>query len=119
MGCGGNRDRTKRPLMCAEALKHSDIVVITTDNPRNEMPEQIISEVNNGTKLVPGSEDRCFSIVDRKEAIKFIISFAKEGDTVLITGKGHETYQMIGNIKIPFDDRNQARNVLSALGYTS
>ena len=119
MGCGGNRDRTKRPLMCAEALKHSDIVVITTDNPRNEIPEQIIREVNNGTKLVPGSEDRCFSIVDRKEAINFIISFAKEGDTVLITGKGHETYQMIGNIKIPFDDRNQARNVLSALGYTS
>jgi len=119
MGCGGDRDRTKRPLMCAEALKHSDIVVITTDNPRNEIPEEIIREVNNGTKLVPGSEDRCFSIVDRKEAIKFIISFAKEGDTILITGKGHETYQMVGNEKIPFDDRNHARIVLSSMGYTS
>ena len=119
MGCGGDRDRTKRPLMCAEALRESDLVVITTDNPRNEHPEDIIREVINGKKLVPDSTDRCISILDRKEAIKFIISHAEEGDTVLITGKGHETYQMIGDKKFPFDDRKEARDTLISLGYKS
>ena len=119
MGCGGDRDRTKRPLMCAEALRESDIVVITTDNPRNEVPEEIIREVSKGKELVPGSEDRCFSIVDRKEAIKFVLSYAEEGDTVLITGKGHETYQMVGEKKFVFDDRNEACAALKSLGYKS
>ncbi|MED5580296.1 MAG: UDP-N-acetylmuramoyl-L-alanyl-D-glutamate--2,6-diaminopimelate ligase [Nitrospinota bacterium] len=117
MGCGGDRDRTKRPLMCAEALRGSDVVVLTTDNPRNEVPEEIIREVSRGKGLVPGSDDRCFEIVDRKEAIQFIISNAKEGDTVLITGKGHETYQMIEEKRFPFDDRDEARFVLESLGY--
>ena len=103
--------------MCAEALKRSDVVVITTDNPRNEVPEEIIREVSRGKELVLGSDDRCFEIVDRKEAIQFIISNAKEGDTVLITGKGHETYQMIGEKRFPFDDRDEARFILESLGY--
>ncbi len=117
MGCGGDRDRKKRPLMAAAALHASDYVVMTSDNPRTEDPESILSEVRAGAALVPASDGRWRSIVDRREAICAIIAAARAGDTVLIAGKGHETYQILGSERAPFDDREEARKALSLAGY--
>ncbi len=113
-GCGGDRDRTKRPLMAQAASKYSDVVIVTSDNPRTEKPDRIIQDILLG---IPGkwtrvhadflnSDIRVYTdIVDRKKAIECALSIAKSGDTVVIAGKGHETYQIIGDRKIPFDDR--------------
>jgi UDP-N-acetylmuramoyl-L-alanyl-D-glutamate--2,6-diaminopimelate ligase len=111
-GCGGDRDRTKRPLMGAVAVRLSDVVVMTSDNPRNEDPVRIIDEIKRG---IPPASDRTaatFTIVDRKEAIQFAIKKAEPGDLVLLAGKGHEQSQTIGNQETPFDEAAIAREAL-------
>jgi len=106
-GAGGDRDRTKRPIMGAIAMKYSDFAVVTSDNPRSEDPEKIISDILEGVKR---AENNTFvTITDRKSAIEYAIANAKEQDVILIAGKGHETYQIIGKEVIHFDDREIAR----------
>lgn len=107
-GCGGDRDRGKRPQMGDVASMLADVVVITSDNPRTEPPQTIITEIESGIRLHAAYA----SIIDRREAITDALAQAREGDTVVIAGKGHETYQEIGTTRIPFDDRNVAREVL-------
>ena len=111
-GCGGDRDRTKRPLMGAVAARLSDIVVMTSDNPRTEDPARIVEEIKRG---VPSASDRAgatFTILDRKEAIQFAIRKAEPGDLVLLAGKGHEQTQAIGSQQLPFDEGAIAREAL-------
>ena len=117
MGCGGDRDRKKRPLMAAAALQASDYVVMTSDNPRTEDPASILREVESGAALAPASDGRWRSVLDRREAIRAIIAEAREGDAVVIAGKGHETYQILGTERMPFDDREEARTALRLAGY--
>jgi UDP-N-acetylmuramoyl-L-alanyl-D-glutamate--2,6-diaminopimelate ligase len=102
-GCGGDRDRLKRPLMARAAEEGSDICILTSDNPRTEDPEQIIADAKKGFLGKAYT-----TIVDRQQAIKTAIMNAKEGDVVLIAGKGHEDYQEIHGVKHPFDDRRWA-----------
>jgi UDP-N-acetylmuramoyl-L-alanyl-D-glutamate--2,6-diaminopimelate ligase len=109
-GCGGERDRTKRPLMGEVAARESDFAVVTSDNPRGEDPLAIIKEIEEGMK---GSSYRVQP--DRREAIRTALAEAREGDTVLIAGKGHETYQTIGTTVHPFDDRTVAKELLYEL----
>ena len=113
-GCGGDRDRTKRPLMGAVAGRLSDLIVITSDNPRSEDPNRILEEVQRG--ITPDtrkdSAQRLLTIVDRRAAITTAIELAKAGDVVLIAGKGHEKYQVIGDRTLPFDDVAVAREAL-------
>ncbi|MCX7816367.1 MAG: UDP-N-acetylmuramoyl-L-alanyl-D-glutamate--2,6-diaminopimelate ligase [Syntrophales bacterium] len=121
-GCGGDRDRGKRPLMGRAALEGSDWIVITSDNPRSEDPLSIIAEIESGIKDLARnvSPERSFDhqgkiysvIPDRREAIELAISQARPGDIVLVAGKGHEDYQIIGDRKIFFDDRVVAREAL-------
>lgn len=106
-GCGGDRDQGKRPLMAAAVSEHSEVSVITSDNPRSEDPEQIIRQAATG---IQGSA--CLSIVDRAEAISQTILNARSGDIVLIAGKGHETYQQFRDETIDFDDRKVASKAL-------
>ncbi|MGF1588092.1 MAG: UDP-N-acetylmuramoyl-L-alanyl-D-glutamate--2,6-diaminopimelate ligase [Pleurocapsa sp.] len=108
-GCGGDRDRTKRPLMGKIAAELADIAVVTSDNPRTENPEQILKDVVAG---IPDSVEPLI-IKDRATAIATAIKNAQPGDGVLIAGKGHEDYQILGTEKIHFDDREQARIALS------
>ncbi|MBC9813684.1 UDP-N-acetylmuramoyl-L-alanyl-D-glutamate--2,6-diaminopimelate ligase [Crocinitomicaceae bacterium CZZ-1] len=106
VGCGGDRDKAKRPEMARIACELSDKVILTSDNPRSEDPNQIIEEMNAG---VPGYHfKKTISVVDRKQAIKTAISMAEKGDIILIAGKGHEKYQEINGIKYDFDDRQIA-----------
>lgn len=122
-GCGGDRDKTKRPLMGAVAARLSDVVVVTSDNPRSEDPEQIIEEIKRGIVLPPdriGPKGQgpkatpCIAIVDRKAAIERAVRDARRGDLVLIAGKGHEKYQVVGDRTLPFDDVEVARAALAA-----
>jgi UDP-N-acetylmuramoyl-L-alanyl-D-glutamate--2,6-diaminopimelate ligase len=112
-GCGGDRDRTKRPLMGAVAARLSDVVVITSDNPRTEDPARIMEEIKRGVGP-PANRDAAsvFAIVDRTEAIQFAISKAQPGDLVLLAGKGHEKSQSIGGRELPFDEAQIAREAL-------
>jgi UDP-N-acetylmuramoyl-L-alanyl-D-glutamate--2,6-diaminopimelate ligase len=114
-GCGGDRDRPKRPLMGAVAGRLSDLIVITSDNPRSEDPARIIEEVQRG--ITPDtrrdSAQRILAIVDRLEAIAKAIELARADDLVLIAGKGHEKYQVIGDRVLPFDDVSVAREALA------
>lgn len=103
VGCGGDRDRTKRPIMAAVACEHSDRVVFTADNPRSEDPVAILHEMEEG--LNTAAKRKFVSIPDRREAIKAAISVAKQEDIVLVAGKGHEKYQEIKGVKYPFDDK--------------
>ena len=114
-GAGGDRDRTKRPLMGMVAARLSDVVVITSDNPRGEDPERIIDEVKRGAapEMRQGNAD-VLTIADRREAIAHAIDSASVGDVVLIAGKGHEKYQEIGGRVTPFDDVAVAREALEA-----
>jgi UDP-N-acetylmuramoyl-L-alanyl-D-glutamate--2,6-diaminopimelate ligase len=107
VGCGGDRDRTKRPLMAKTAVKYADVAIFTSDNPRSEEPEQILRDMEAGV-----SSERYVTIVDRKEAIYYAVEQAQEGDIILIAGKGHETYQIIGDRVIDFDDRLVAREAI-------
>lgn len=110
-GCGGDRDRTKRPLMGRIAACLSDLAIVTSDNPRTEDPLKIIADVVEGVgKILP--EGGYKVIPDRREAIRQAIFDAGAGDVVLIAGKGHEDYQIIGDIKYHFDDREEARRCL-------
>jgi len=114
-GCGGDRDRTKRPLMGAVAGRLSDVILITSDNPRNEDPARIIEEIQRG--ITPdtrrGSDQLTESIVDRHKAIEQAVGTAIPGDLVLIAGKGHEKYQVIGTETLPFDDVEVAQAALA------
>jgi UDP-N-acetylmuramoyl-L-alanyl-D-glutamate--2,6-diaminopimelate ligase len=103
VGCGGDRDRTKRPVMAEVACEHSDKVIFTSDNPRTEDPQAILDEMEAG--LGSAGRRKAVSIADRKQAIKTAISMAKEEDIVLIAGKGHEKYQDINGVKHHFDDK--------------
>jgi UDP-N-acetylmuramoyl-L-alanyl-D-glutamate--2,6-diaminopimelate ligase len=111
-GCGGERDRTKRPVMGEVAARESDYAVITSDNPRSEDPAQIIREIEAGMQ---GVEHRVE--LDRRQAIRLALSQARQGDTVVIAGKGHETYQTIGMTTQPFDDRLVAEELLHELNF--
>ena len=102
-GCGGNRDKTKRPLMAAIACKYSDKVIFTSDNPRDEDPIEIIREMQKG--VGPAEAKKTLVMVDREEAIKTACMMAREKDIILVAGKGHETYQEVKGVKRPFDDR--------------
>lgn len=107
-GCGGNRDKGKRPLMAQEAVKQSDKVIITSDNPRNEEPQDIINDMLAG--LNARQMKKVLTIADRHEAIKTATMLAKKGDVILVAGKGHEDYQIIKGVKHHFDDREELRN---------
>jgi len=111
-GCGGDRDRTKRPIMGEIAAKLADYVIITSDNPRNEEPHQIMKDIEAGIKEVQLPIPYTM-IVDREEAIRKAIDMAEAGDLILIAGKGHENYQIFeGNRIIHFDDREIAKAAL-------
>ena len=114
-GAGGDRDRTKRPLMGAVAGRLSDLIVVTSDNPRSEDPARIIEEIQRG--ITPDtrrdSGQRMLAIVDRRDAIGKAVELARSGDLVLIAGKGHEKYQVIGDRVLPFDDVAVAREALA------
>jgi len=123
-GCGGDRDRTKRPLMGQVAGKYSDLAILTSDNPRTEDPLTILEEVEKGLKSLPikewgqnemklwRSKKGYLKVPDRREAIRMAIRMAQPSDIVLIAGKGHEDYQIIGKKKFPFDDRIEAKKAL-------
>lgn len=108
-GAGGNRDKGKRPLMAIEAVKRSDKVILTSDNPRNEEPQAIIDDMLAG--LDTTQKKKVLSISDRKEAIRTACMMAQKGDVILIAGKGHETYQEINSIKHHFDDHEVVREI--------
>jgi UDP-N-acetylmuramoyl-L-alanyl-D-glutamate--2,6-diaminopimelate ligase len=112
-GCGGDRDRTKRVPMGRVAGENSDVVFITSDNPRTEDPLKIIAEIEVGV-VETGTEYHIVS--DRREAIYRAIAHAASGDVVIIAGKGHENYQIVGNDKFHFDDREVALDVIARLG---
>jgi UDP-N-acetylmuramoyl-L-alanyl-D-glutamate--2,6-diaminopimelate ligase len=115
-GCGGDRDRSKRPLMGMVAARLSDVVVITSDNPRSEEPKRIIEEIERGIPAGTQASTRApqvESVVDRAAAIERAVSLAAKGDVVLIAGKGHEKYQQIGDRVLPFDDGEVARAALA------
>jgi UDP-N-acetylmuramoyl-L-alanyl-D-glutamate--2,6-diaminopimelate ligase len=123
-GCGGDRDRTKRPLMGEVAGRYSDLIILTSDNPRTEDPLAIMDEAEKGLKSLPlkewhqdemgvwRSKKGYLKVPDRREAIRIAIRLAQPLDTVLIAGKGHEDYQIIGKKRFPFDDRVEARRAM-------
>ena len=110
-GCGGDRDRTKRPEMAAIAVKHASTAIFTSDNPRHESPEAILDEMTAG--LDAGT--RWLRIVDRAEAIRTAVMMSRPGDLILVAGKGHETYQIVGDEKHHFDDREELRKSFETL----
>ncbi|MGH7394277.1 MAG: glutamate ligase domain-containing protein, partial [Candidatus Methylomirabilales bacterium] len=116
-GCGGDRDRGKRPLMGEAAARLADCVILTSDNPRSEEPDAILDAIEVGVRAVPGAATRYAKIVSRAEAIAAGLARARRGDFVLIAGKGHETYQVVGSRTIPFDDRDVARRALADMGF--
>jgi UDP-N-acetylmuramoyl-L-alanyl-D-glutamate--2,6-diaminopimelate ligase len=110
-GCGGDRDRTKRPRMGRVAAELSDRVVVTSDNPRTEDPVAILREVEAG--IPPALASRCVTVADRREAIRKAVLEAPAGSSVLVAGKGHEDYQIVGTTKVPFDDAAEAKAALA------
>jgi UDP-N-acetylmuramoyl-L-alanyl-D-glutamate--2,6-diaminopimelate ligase len=120
-GCGGDRDRSKRPLMAEAIARHSDIAIATSDNPRTEDPDRILADVEEGLKNMRrttpdalGAGKGSYTVMrDRREAIRTAIALARPGDSVVIAGKGHEDYQIIGRDKLPFDDRIEAHKALA------
>lgn len=112
VGCGGDRDRKKRPIMAQIAARYSDVAVLTSDNPRTEAPERILNDMVDGLKETDPT--RYTTILDRREAIHYAVRQAKAEDVVLIAGKGHETYQEINGERYDFDDREVAREALKS-----
>ncbi|WP_280749356.1 UDP-N-acetylmuramoyl-L-alanyl-D-glutamate--2,6-diaminopimelate ligase [Parabacteroides sp. PF5-9] len=112
VGAGGNRDKGKRPLMAKEATKWSDQVILTSDNPRMEDPDEIIRDMVAGLK--PGDMERTLCITDRIQAIKTATMLARKGDVILVAGKGHEDYQEIKGVKHHFDDREKLREIFAS-----
>lgn len=108
VGCGGNRDKGKRPMMAREAVDGSWKAILTSDNPRNEEPQEILNDMLAGLDITQRSKS--ITIVDRREAIKTACSLAQAGDVVLVAGKGHEDYQIIQGVKHHFDDKEEVRN---------
>ena len=113
VGCGGDRDKTKRPIMGEVACEHSDKVIFTSDNPRSEDPAAIINDMETG--LTASAKRKYISIADRREAIKTAVSMAKSEDIVLVAGKGHEKYQEIKGVKNHFDDKEVLREMFELL----
>jgi UDP-N-acetylmuramoyl-L-alanyl-D-glutamate--2,6-diaminopimelate ligase len=113
VGCGGNRDKAKRPIMASIATELSDKVILTSDNPRNEEPEVIINEMEQG--VAPQNFKKSLSITDRKQAIKTACQLAQPNDIILIAGKGHETYQEIQGVRHDFDDMKTVTELLNQL----
>jgi UDP-N-acetylmuramoyl-L-alanyl-D-glutamate--2,6-diaminopimelate ligase len=113
VGCGGDRDKTKRPVMGEVACEHSDKVIFTSDNPRTEDPLQILTDMETG--LSTTAKRKYVSIPDRKQAIKTAISMAGPEDIVLIAGKGHEKYQEINGVKHHFDDKEVLQEMFALL----
>ena len=108
-GCGGDRDKSKRSLMGEIASIYADYLIITSDNPRTEDPKSIISDILKGVPKYKSHK----VIENRLDAIKFALSFAEKDDIIVLAGKGHETYQIIGKEKIHFDEREVVKNCLS------
>jgi len=113
VGCGGDRDRTKRPIMAEVACEYSDKVILTSDNPRSEDPLEILNEMQAGVNAV--TKKKVISIADRKEAIKTAVSLAQKSDIVLIAGKGHEKYQEIKGVRYDFDDKKVLEEMFELL----
>jgi UDP-N-acetylmuramoyl-L-alanyl-D-glutamate--2,6-diaminopimelate ligase len=121
-GCGGDRDRAKRPLMAEAVARYSDRVVVTSDNPRTEDPLEILKEIEPGliglARVEPeelDAHEASYAVTpERREAIACAISMARPEDTVVVAGKGHEDYQIIGSETLPFDDREEAARALAA-----
>ncbi|UOF89152.1 UDP-N-acetylmuramoyl-L-alanyl-D-glutamate--2,6-diaminopimelate ligase [Fodinisporobacter ferrooxydans] len=114
VGCGGDRDRSKRPIMAKIAATYSDTAILTSDNPRTEDPDRILDDMEAGLQEIPNLN--YFRLADRKQAIRYAIEHADPSDCILIAGKGHETYQIIGKTKYHFDDREIARSVIRGMG---
>lgn len=114
VGCGGDRDKTKRPVMAEAAAEYSTKVIMTSDNPRSEDPLQILKDMEVG--LNTAGKRKTISIADRKEAIKTAVNFSKPQDIILIAGKGHEKYQEIKGVKYPFDDKQVLQEMFELLG---
>ncbi|MFA7401640.1 MAG: UDP-N-acetylmuramoyl-L-alanyl-D-glutamate--2,6-diaminopimelate ligase [Bacteroidales bacterium] len=113
VGCGGNRDKTKRPEMAKIAYDLSDVLILTSDNPRNEKPSDILKDMLKGVEKE--DESKIFTIEDRKQAIKLSVSLSKKNDIILIAGKGHEKYQEINGLKHHFDDMEEIKKYLSVI----
>ncbi len=113
IGCGGDRDKSKRPVMAQVACDWSNKVILTSDNPRSESPEQIIQDMEAG--VMPQNKKKAISIIDRREAIRTACHLAKPGDIILVAGKGHEKYQETGGIKLPFDDKQILTELLNLM----
>jgi UDP-N-acetylmuramoyl-L-alanyl-D-glutamate--2,6-diaminopimelate ligase len=107
-GCGGDRDRAKRPIMGGIAERDSDVVILTSDNPRTEDPERILDEIERGM-----SRSDHLRIEDRRDAIARALAIAEPNDVILLAGKGHETYQIRGTTKLPFDERDVVHELVS------
>jgi UDP-N-acetylmuramoyl-L-alanyl-D-glutamate--2,6-diaminopimelate ligase len=113
VGCGGDRDKTKRPVMAEVACEYSDRVIFTADNPRSEDPLEILREMEAGVNVV--ARKKYITIADRKEAIKTAVSLAMVDDIILVAGKGHEKYQDIKGVKNHFDDKEVLREMFELL----
>lgn len=116
VGCGGDRDTTKRPKMAKIACMLSDQAILTSDNPRSEQPEAILKQMEEG--ITPDLMGKSLTISDRRQAIRTAVKLAKDGDVILLAGKGHEKYQEIQGVKHPFDDKEELRNALQAAAST-
>ena len=113
-GCGGDRDRKKRPLMGEVAVRKADLTIITSDNPRTEEPMSIINEIEDGARRISGG--RYLVEPDRRRAIRAALQIARAGDIIVVAGKGHEDYQIIGEERLPFDDRKVVAELLEEMG---
>ncbi|WP_299580735.1 UDP-N-acetylmuramoyl-L-alanyl-D-glutamate--2,6-diaminopimelate ligase [uncultured Sunxiuqinia sp.] len=113
VGAGGDRDKTKRPIMAQEAVQQSDKVILTSDNPRSEVPEQIIADMQTGVE--PHQTGKVLAIVNRREAIRTACMLAQPGDIILVAGKGHEDYQEIMGVKHHFDDKEVIKEVFNLI----
>jgi UDP-N-acetylmuramoyl-L-alanyl-D-glutamate--2,6-diaminopimelate ligase len=113
LGCGGDRDQTKRPLMAQAACAYSTTVILTSDNPRSEDPEKILDDMEAGVPA--GASGKVLRISSRRDAIRAAVRMASPGSVVLVAGKGHETYQEIKGVRYPFDDRSELNQALESV----